>query len=529
MATYYPTTSNHQRDVFQNSYLSSQQQQLDSYQESSCPPSDMMYQNQNSTDTSFLELLSGNMQPNPQILSRVDDRNSLEDEHNLQYQELSLSLGMQIPSSSMDLPAFQYNYLNAPHLPGSNDHDSQSNKVEQVDYLSFGLVGGANSTTTKSGTINNGHCSISDTYDVSYGLVGRILDSKYLKPSQELLEEVASLREALSQLKMNRNSNLYKVRVDGSGEKDSKFNPQSGPPESTTSSSAELSASEKQDLQNKITKLFSLLDEVDRKYRDYCQQLQMVEATLDMVSGCGSARPYTALAHQTISRHFRCLRDAINGQIQATRQSLGEQDDSSDRVLPRLRNVEKQLRQQRTIHQIGVSRHSWRPQRGLPEGSVSILRAWLFEHFLNPYPKDSEKIILAKQTGLTRSQIANWFINARVRLWKPMIEDMYKEEFGDAEGNCISPSQKDAAKSSSSEDKEKECGRMSDSNPDNFFNEMEVSRSPTQSHTDLPDQYRWCWLLKTVDALVFFSERGMGGWGPTIYSTSVLFSIFSWA
>lgn len=29
-------------------------------------------------------------------------------------------------------------------------------------------------------------------------------------------------------------------------------------------------------------------------------------------------------------------------------------------------------------------------------------------------------------------QVSNWFINARVRLWKPMIEEMYKEEFGDS-------------------------------------------------------------------------------------------------
>ncbi|CAJ1972487.1 unnamed protein product, partial [Sphenostylis stenocarpa] len=29
--------------------------------------------------------------------------------------------------------------------------------------------------------------------------------------------------------------------------------------------------------------------------------------------------------------------------------------------------------------------------------------------------------------------VANWFINARVRLWKPMVEEMYKEEFGDSE------------------------------------------------------------------------------------------------
>lgn len=29
-------------------------------------------------------------------------------------------------------------------------------------------------------------------------------------------------------------------------------------------------------------------------------------------------------------------------------------------------------------------------------------------------------------------QVSNWFINARVRLWKPMIEEMYKEEFADS-------------------------------------------------------------------------------------------------
>nr|GEV89369.1 BEL1-like homeodomain protein 3 [Tanacetum cinerariifolium] len=58
------------------------------------------------------------------------------------------------------------------------------------------------------------------------------------------------------------------------------------------------------EIQNKVTKLFSLLDEVDRKYRKYCQQLQIVEATLDVVYGCGVTRPYTKLAHLTISRYF---------------------------------------------------------------------------------------------------------------------------------------------------------------------------------------------------------------------------------
>ncbi|WJZ89284.1 hypothetical protein VitviT2T_008511 [Vitis vinifera] len=41
-------------------------------------------------------------------------------------------------------------------------------------------------------------------------------------------------------------------------------------------------------------------------------------------------------------------------------------------------------------------------------------------HFLHPCPKDSDKIMLARQMSLTRRQVSNSFINARVRLWKPM-------------------------------------------------------------------------------------------------------------
>ncbi|KAJ9559975.1 hypothetical protein OSB04_005135 [Centaurea solstitialis] len=490
-----------------------------------------MYQNHNSTDTSFLDLLS----TNPQNPSRMENHHSLDDqERNLHYQELSLSLGMQITSSSMDLPSFQYNYLNT-HLQDSGDHGSQSNKVENIDYLSFDLVGGV-SGVAKDRSTNNGQCSISG-YQIPSGVVARIYNSRYLKPSQELLDEVANLHEAIRQVKMKRFNNLQKLGVDRFDENNSRINSQSvrcsmgEPLESATSSSGQLSASEKQDLQNKIAKLVSLLDEVDRKYREYCQRLRVVEASLDMVAGCGAARSYTTLAHHTISRHFRCLRDAINGQIQATRQTLGEQDDSSDRVLPRLRNVEKQLRQQGSLHPLGVMRHSWRPQRGLPEGSVSILRAWLFEHFLNPYvffhllllgylperfrkddagktnrahKKPGTFIISTSNSFLIGAlliaksllyQIANWFINARVRLWKPMVEDMYKEEFRDEEVNGRSSPKAAIDQSWSSEDKEKDLqtntsARISDSNPE-FVNDMEVNGYAAQRHIDIADQYRF--------------------------------------
>jgi hypothetical protein len=57
---------------------------------------------------------------------------------------------------------------------------------------------------------------------------------------------------------------------------------------------------------------------------------------------------------------------------------------------------------------------------------------------MNSYPKDSDKIMLARQTGLSRGQVSNWFINARVRLWKPMVEEIYKEEFTENDSNSSS-------------------------------------------------------------------------------------------
>jgi hypothetical protein len=65
---------------------------------------------------------------------------------------------------------------------------------------------------------------------------------------------------------------------------------------------------------------------------------------------------------------------------------------------------------------------SKRRKRGsLPKGAVRVLKKWLFDHFSHPYPSIEEKEALSAQTGLKTSQVNYWFINARVRIWKPMI------------------------------------------------------------------------------------------------------------
>ncbi|EHA8588207.1 BEL1-like homeodomain protein 7 [Cocos nucifera] len=397
----------------------------------------------------------------------------------MQSQGLSLSLSTQIP-----VPSF-------PYRPASSD-------------LSFfgphqSTMGNSGSCRDDDSRNKNMHANLS-AYGVS-SLPNPISNSKYLKAAQELLDEVVNVRKALKDKADKSQSVHTSAGTTGCKETDGATKSEgmpSNPQESTANSSSELSPSERQDLQNKAKTTTNLYNgqeyaksylrfklnedmdgnhvpskQVDRRYKQYYHQMQIVVSSFDVFAGSGAAKPYTALALQTISRHFRCLRDAISGQIRATRKSLGEQDSSINKGggISRLRYIDQQLRQQRAMQQFGMmQQHAWRPQRGLPESSVSVLRAWLFEHFLHPYPKDSEKLMLARQTGLTRSQVSNWFINARVRLWKPMIEEMYKGEIGDTEIDSNSssenpPRQKDEIQTSENqEDLQSPAGEVCQTN-----------------------------------------------------------------
>ncbi|XP_062197425.1 BEL1-like homeodomain protein 7 [Phragmites australis] len=265
-----------------------------------------------------------------------------------------------------------------------------------------------------------------------------VMSSKYLKAAQELLDEVVSVSKGVEDAKTSaaaKSMAAVKKKEDSEGMSGGGTEDGGG---AKSGAAAELSTAERQELQMKKSKLINMLDEVEQRYRQYHGQMQAVSSSFEAAAGAGSARTYTALALRTISRQFRCLRDAIAAQVRAASRALGEDADAAAggrTVGSRLRYIDHQLRQQRALQQLGMMQGgAWRPQRGLPERSVSILRAWLFEHFLHPYPKDSDKIMLAKQTGLSRSQVSNWFINARVRLWKPMVEEMYLEETKNQEG-----------------------------------------------------------------------------------------------
>ncbi|XP_029169688.1 homeobox protein PKNOX2-like isoform X1 [Nylanderia fulva] len=65
-----------------------------------------------------------------------------------------------------------------------------------------------------------------------------------------------------------------------------------------------------------------------------------------------------------------------------------------------------------------------RQKRGvLPKHATSIMRTWLFQHLVHPYPTEDEKRQIASETNLTLLQVNNWFINARRRILQPMLDN----------------------------------------------------------------------------------------------------------
>ncbi|CAL4060216.1 unnamed protein product, partial [Meganyctiphanes norvegica] len=54
--------------------------------------------------------------------------------------------------------------------------------------------------------------------------------------------------------------------------------------------------------------------------------------------------------------------------------------------------------------------------------ATAIMKSWLFQHIVHPYPSEDEKRTIASQTNLTLLQVNNWFINARRRILQPMID-----------------------------------------------------------------------------------------------------------
>merc|ERR1719415_166745 len=57
-----------------------------------------------------------------------------------------------------------------------------------------------------------------------------------------------------------------------------------------------------------------------------------------------------------------------------------------------------------------------RKRRNFTKKSTEILNEYFYSHLANPYPSEEAKEELARQCGISVSQVSNWFGNKRIRL-----------------------------------------------------------------------------------------------------------------
>ncbi|XP_010558343.1 PREDICTED: BEL1-like homeodomain protein 9 isoform X2 [Tarenaya hassleriana] len=209
------------------------------------------------------------------------------------------------------------------------------------------------------------------------GYASILKGSRFLWPAQQLLEEFCNV-----------DREIYSDRIDDD-DSSSMFDP--------TVENVAASSGVGGETHKMKSKLISMLDEVYKRYAQYYEQIQAIVASFECVAGLANATPFASLALRALSKHFKCLKNAITDQIQFTNN----------------KTQQGQLMSSEKVESLGFGRHGfsdhnppvWKPHRGLPEHAVTVLRAWLFDHFLHPYPTDTDKLMLAKQTGLSRNQV----------------------------------------------------------------------------------------------------------------------------
>lgn len=88
---------------------------------------------------------------------------------------------------------------------------------------------------------------------------------------------------------------------------------------------------------------------------------------------------HARFALKTISMFYKNLRERISTYCLAMTANFNPESPSESETS--FDEMQKQLALQ---HMKKKEHQIWRPQRGLPEKSVSVLRAWMFQNFLHP-------------------------------------------------------------------------------------------------------------------------------------------------
>jgi hypothetical protein len=68
---------------------------------------------------------------------------------------------------------------------------------------------------------------------------------------------------------------------------------------------------------------------------------------------------------------------------------------------------------------------------------VEYLKKWLMceEHINHPYPTEEEKKVMVADTGIDMKRLNNWFVNNRIRYWKPRFEALQAKQLKEMKQN----------------------------------------------------------------------------------------------
>ena len=108
--------------------------------------------------------------------------------------------------------------------------------------------------------------------------------------------------------------------------------------------------------------------------------------SFESVAGLANVAPFVCFAIKSVFRHFQCLKKCYSGSHPCYQQIIwganpgkgGTSGSCSDDKSRYEQRLQSQLRDTSFLqHPV------WRSQRGFPDKAVSVLRTWLFEHFLH--------------------------------------------------------------------------------------------------------------------------------------------------
>ena len=124
---------------------------------------------------------------------------------------------------------------------------------------------------------------------------------------------------------------------------------------------------------------------------------------------------------RTASSHSKEVKQGIQAAAAATPELMQIRKEGLDALILHKKKLLENARVAKEAGSDILPNVVFKKRRNLSSEARSVLRAWLKDHEDDPYPSEEEKKRLCKKTAINMEQLSNWFINARVREWKPKV------------------------------------------------------------------------------------------------------------